>query len=76
MAMARVINSGGSQIVLLPKSIRIRTDEVEIFRSGDELVLREKFRGLERVFYLIAELDFADALKNRNKDKPQKREGL
>jgi len=75
MATARVIKSGSSQIVRLPKSIRIRTDEVEIFRRGDELVLREKFRGLERAFYLIADLDFADGLKHRNKDKPQKRKG-
>jgi antitoxin VapB len=76
MATARVINSGGSQIVRLPKGIRIRTKEVEILRRGDELVLREKFRGLERAFYLIADLDFAGALKNRNKDKPQKRKEL
>jgi virulence-associated protein VagC len=76
MATGRVINSGGSQIVRLPKSIRIRTDEMEIFRRGEEFVFREKFKGLERAFYLITELDFADALKNRNKDKPQKRKGL
>jgi antitoxin VapB len=73
---ARVINSGDSQIVRLPKSIRIRTREVEIFRRGDELILREKMRGLERAFYLISELDFLDGLKNRNKDMPQKRKRL
>lgn len=49
---------------------------MEIFRRGEEFVFREKFKGLERAFYLITELDFADALKNRNKDKPQKRKGL
>lgn len=76
MATARVINSGGRQIVRLPKNIRILTKEVEIFRRGDELVLREKMRGLERAFYLIAELDFLGGLKNRKKDMPQKRKGL
>ena len=75
-ATARVINSGKSQVVLLPKQFRIRSKEVEICRRGDEIILREKVRGLERAFYLIAELDFVDALKNRSKDKPQKRKGL
>jgi antitoxin VapB len=75
-ATARVVNSGKSQVVLFPKQFRIRSGEVEIFRRGDEIILREEMRGLERAFYLIAELDFADALKNRNKDKPQKRKGL
>jgi len=73
---ARVVNSGKSQIVLLPKQFRIRSEEVEIFRRGDEIILSEKMRGVERAFDLIAELDFADALKNRHKDKPQKRKGL
>jgi antitoxin VapB len=73
---ARVVNSGKSQVVLFPKQFRIRSNEVEIFRRGDEIILRENMRGLERAFYLIAEMNFADALKNRNKDKPQKRKGL
>jgi hypothetical protein len=31
---------------------------------------------MQKAFHLIAELDFADALKNRHKDRPQKRKGL
>jgi len=41
MAIARVFMSGNSQAVRLPKKFRFRTSEVEIFRRGDEIVLRE-----------------------------------
>ena len=44
MATARVFMSGNSQAVRLPKKFRFKTDEVEIFRRGDEIVLREKGR--------------------------------
>ena len=41
MGTARVFKSGNSQAVRLPKQFRVKTDEVEIFRRGDEIVLRE-----------------------------------
>jgi antitoxin VapB len=72
MATAKVFRSGNSQAVRLPKEFRLTRDEVEIYRRGDEIVLREKPRTLERAFDLLCELpDFerADAL-------PQEREGL
>jgi antitoxin VapB len=45
-ATAKVFRSGNSQAVRLPKSFRFHADEVEIFRRGDEVVLREKPRSL------------------------------
>jgi virulence-associated protein VagC len=48
MATAKVFQSGNSQAVRLPKSFRLNGPEVEIFRRGDEIVLREKGRGLGR----------------------------
>lgn len=42
MSTARIFKSGNSQAVRLPKEFRFRTKEVEIFRRGEELVLREK----------------------------------
>ena len=42
MATARVFKSGNSQAVRLPKAFRFRSAEVEIFRRGDEIVLRER----------------------------------
>ena len=56
MATAKVFKSGNSQAVRLPKAFRFSTDEVEIFRRGDEVVLRETTRGLERAFDLLCAL--------------------
>ena len=44
MATARVFRSGNSQAVRLPKEFRLKSKEVEIFRRGDEIVLREMGR--------------------------------
>jgi len=49
MATARVFKSGNSQAVRLPKEFRVKSKELEIFRRGDELVLKEKAVGMERV---------------------------
>jgi antitoxin VapB len=45
-ATAKVFQSGNSQAVRLPKAFRLQVDEVEIFRRGEEIVLREKPRSL------------------------------
>lgn len=75
MARARVFRSGNSQAVRLPKEFRISADEVEIFRRGQEIVLLEKPRGMQRAFELIAELpeEISGAREHRP---PQDREGL
>src|SRR5262249_17467820 len=41
MPTARVFRSGNSQAVRLPKQFRLKSKEVEIFRRGNEIVLRE-----------------------------------
>ena len=56
MATARVFKSGNSQAVRLPKEFRLSTDEVEIFRRGEEIVLREKPRGMDQVIEILAAL--------------------
>jgi len=72
MGVAKVFMSGNSQAVRLPKQFRLTSDEVEIFRRGDELVLREKPRNLARAFDLLCDLpDF-----ERDDAPPQEREGL
>lgn len=45
-ATAKVFKSGNSQAVRLPKAYRFNAHEVEIFRRGDEVVLREQPRSL------------------------------
>jgi antitoxin VapB len=41
MTYARVFQSGNSQAVRLPKEFRLNVEQVEIFRRGDEIILRE-----------------------------------
>jgi antitoxin VapB len=73
---ARVFKSGNSQAVRLPKAFRLRGKEVEIYRRGNEVVLREKDKGLARAFDLLAELP-PDAMPKRPEDRPpQTRKGL
>jgi antitoxin VapB len=78
MALARIFKSGNSQAVRLPKEFRFDdgVDEVEVFRRGDELVLRQKCKGLERAFWLLASLpeDFFEA--GRDDPPAESREGL
>ena len=76
MATARVFKSGNSQAVRLPKQFRVKSKEVEIYKRGEEIVLKERPVGMERAFELISELVNVEALKDRKKDKPQKRKGL
>ena len=78
MATAKVFQSGNSQAVRLPKEFRFPSDEVEIFRRGDEVVLREKPKNLLRAVELIRALpeDVFEALAELRDDPPQEREGL
>jgi antitoxin VapB len=71
---ARVFRSGNSQAVRLPKQFRFKSKEVEIFRRGDEVVLREIPASLAGAFHVIA--SFPDDLELPNDDLPQEREGL
>jgi antitoxin VapB len=76
MATARVFKSGNSQAVRLPKKFRVKTSELEIFRRGDEIVLREKPGGMARVLDVLAEMP-TDVFPKRRKDsRPQRRKGL
>lgn len=76
MGTARVFRSGNSQAVRLPKQFRLKSKEVEIFRRGDEIVLREKHGNIARAFELLAGLPEDVDLVGREKDRPQKRRGL
>jgi antitoxin VapB len=77
MATARVFKSGNSQAVRLPKEFQFSGREVEIFRRGGEVVLRERGRGMERAFEIIANLDIdLDAVEEARKELPQSRKRL
>ena len=76
MRTARVFRSGNSQAVRLPKQFRLKSKEVEIFRRGDEIVLREKDGNMVRAFDLLAGLPDDLVVVAREKDQPQKRKRL
>ena len=73
MATARVFRSGNSQAVQLPKGFRLKGNAVEIFRRGDEIVLREKGKGLARAFEILASLPDDFFPKGQRDTPPQER---
>jgi antitoxin VapB len=77
MTTARVFKSGNSQAVRLPKEFRFNSEEVDIFRRGDEVVLRERSPGLARAFEIIANLPIdTDAIMEGRDEPPQSRDDL
>ncbi len=73
---AKVFKSGNSQAVRLPKEFRLKSKEVEIFRRGNDLVLREREGDMKRAFDLLASLPEDFSISDREKDHPQPRKGL
>ncbi len=76
MGTARVFRSGNSRAVRLPKQFRLKSEEVEIFRRGGEIVLREKDGNMVRAFDLLAGLPDGLEIAGREKDRPQQRKKL
>ncbi len=76
MTTARVFQSGNSQAVRLPKEFRVDTDELEIFRRGDEIVLREKRHNASELLKIVE--GFSDDFMADGRDDlpPQEREEL
>jgi antitoxin VapB len=75
MGTTRVFRSGNSQAVRLPKEFQFKSEEVEIFRRGKEVVLREKEGSAMTIYELLADLPELE-IPDRKKDVPQKRKGL
>jgi antitoxin VapB len=76
MTLARIFQSGNSQAVRLPKEFRFDTDQVEIFRQGNDIVLRQVPSDAAAVFDLLSSLP-ADFLADGRQDTPpQEREGF
>ncbi|MEM9242864.1 MAG: AbrB/MazE/SpoVT family DNA-binding domain-containing protein [Pseudomonadota bacterium] len=67
MATTRVFKSGNSQAIRLPVDFQFSTDEVEIFKRNNDIIIREKPRNLSRAFELLTQLPddfFADGRKD------------
>lgn len=78
MTTAKIFQSGNSQAVRLPKAFRFDTREVEIFRRGDEIVLREKHPNLATAFDALSDLpdDMIEAIEHMDDLSPEERQGL
>ncbi len=74
MDTAKVFKSGNSQAVRLPKEYQFDVSEVEIFRRGDEVVLRKKPKDFTRVFQLLTEMSDDFMAEGRNQPEAQERE--
>jgi antitoxin VapB len=74
MTTTRVFQSGNSQAVRIPKEYQLNVSEIEIFRRGDELVLREKRDDLSDVLDVFPSMpdDFME--ESRNDPPPQERD--
>lgn len=76
MTFARVFQSGNSQAVRLPKEFRLNAEQVEIFRQGNDIVLRERPASAAAIFDALTNLpaDFMEA--GRADTPPQEREAF
>ena len=76
MAITKVFRSGNSQAVRIPRQFQFDSQEVEIIRRGDDVVLRKRPQSLSKAFELLTSLS-PDFLKGgRKQPKAQKRAGL
>ena len=76
MTYARVFQSGNSQAVRLPKEFRLNVEQVEIFRRGNEIILREAPANAAAVFDLLTQLPADFLAEGREDTPPQERESF
>jgi antitoxin VapB len=76
MTFTRVFQSGNSQAVRLPKEFRFDTDQVEIFRRGDEVILRAHPCSATAIFDALSQLPEDFMAQGREDSIPQKRESF
>ena len=72
MKTAKIFKSGNSQAVRLPKEFQFDVPEVEIFRRGNEVVLRKKPQNLARVCELLS--DMSDDFMEDGRQQPSLQE--
>jgi antitoxin VapB len=73
---ARVFKSGNSQAVRLPKEFRLTSEQVEIFRQGNDIVLRERPASATAIFDALAGMPPGFMAGGRTDSAPQERESF
>lgn len=76
MTYARIFQSGNSQAIRLPKEFRLKVDRVEIFRRGEEIILRELSVNATAIFDILVGLPEDFMADGRGDDSPQERDSL
>jgi antitoxin VapB len=76
MPTAKVFRSGNSQAVRIPREFQFDTDEVDIERRGDEIILRRPVRNLRGAFDALAAMPDDVFGEEREDRPPQPRKGL
>ena len=76
METAKIIKNGNSQAVRLPKAYQFDVSEVQIFRRGDEIVLKPKPKNLSEAFKLLTEMSDDFMIDGRCQPSVQNREPL
>jgi len=68
---AKVVSTGRSQAVRIPKRFRVSTDEVFIERDGDSIILTPRPRSWKEYFASAPRLpaDFPKRLRGRRPEK-------
>jgi antitoxin VapB len=74
MKTAKVFKSGNSQAVRIPKEFQLESDEVEIRRRGDSLVLRPKAQSWEPLIESLTKFTDDFLVGGRRQSAPQKRD--
>lgn len=76
MTYARIFQSGNSQAVRLPREFRFEVDQVEIFRQGADIVLRQRPANAAAIFDTLAALPPDFMAEGRDDSPPQEREAF
>lgn len=71
---AKIFQSGNSQAVRIPKEFRFDVTEVEIFKRGDELVLKPRPKNLGVAFKLLGQMANDFMANGREDSNHQERE--
>ena len=74
MRTTKVFKSGNCYAVRLPKDFHLDAKEVEIFKRGNELVIREIPKGLSAAFHLLTDMPDDFMNDGREDNPPQERE--
>ncbi|EJM98433.1 AbrB/MazE/SpoVT family DNA-binding domain-containing protein [Phyllobacterium sp. YR531] len=67
---AKVFRSGNSQAVRLPKEFRLDTDEVDISREGDAIILRPRNSSAWSSLKAALKRGFSDDFLQAERDQP------